>query len=186
MNTDRKLYQSIAGLALGTGVLLLIPLIAMQFTGEVDWDLADFIVMGTLIFGTGLTYKLITRKSGEFKYRVAIGFALATGFFLIWANLAVGIIGSENNPINLLYFGVVAVGITGAFISRFQSHKMAFVMFALALAVALVAISALITGMHRSPGSSVFEILVVNGFFMLLFAISALLFRHAAQDQVKP
>jgi len=183
MNADRKFYQSIAGPAFVTGVILLIPLVAMQFTGEVDWDLADFIVMGTLIFGTGLTYRLVTGKCGEIEYRVAIGFALATGFFLIWANLAVGIIGSENNPINLLYFGVIAVGIIGAFISRFQSHKMAFVMFALALAVALVAISALITGMHRLPDSSVFEILVVNGFFMVLFTISALLFRHAAQEQ---
>ncbi|MCA1801481.1 MAG: hypothetical protein LC662_03370 [Rhodothermaceae bacterium] len=186
MNTDRKLYQSIAGLAFITGVILLIPLIAMQYTGEVNWDLADFIVMGTLIFGTGLTYKLITRKSGETKYRVAIGFALAIGFFLIWANLAVGIIGSENNPINLVYFGVLAVGIIAAFIARFQSHKMAIVMFAMAIALALVAVSAVIAGMHSSPGSSLPEIMGVNGFFILMCVISALLFRHAAQDQVKP
>ncbi|MGK7368692.1 MAG: hypothetical protein ACNS64_00650, partial [Candidatus Halalkalibacterium sp. M3_1C_030] len=64
MNTDRNLTQTVAILALITGSLLLIPLIAMQFTDEVVWTLSDFIFAGTLIFGTGLTYKLLTKKTG--------------------------------------------------------------------------------------------------------------------------
>jgi uncharacterized membrane protein YfcA len=99
MNTNRTLTQAIAVSALVTGFLLLIPLITMQFTDEVVWTSLDLIVAGTLLFGTGLTYKLITRKSSKIAYRVAIGFALLTGLFLIWANLAVGIIGSETQTL---------------------------------------------------------------------------------------
>lgn len=180
MNTEHKFYQSIGLLALTTGLLLLIPLIAMQFTDEVVWTLSDFVIAGTLLFGTGLTYKLITRKSSKTAYHVAIGFALFTGLFLVWVNGAVGIIGSEDNPINLLYFGVILLGIIGAFIARFQAKKMALTMYAMAIAQALVAVLALIGGFYQSPPSTVFHIISVNGFFIMLFVVSALLFRYTA------
>lgn len=180
MNADQNLYKPIAGLALVTTILLSIPFIAMQFTDEVVWTLIDFAVMGTLIFGTGLTYILITWKSGDKAYRFAIAFALAAAFFLIWSNLAVGIISSEANPINLLYFVVIAIGIVGAFLSRFHAKGMVLTMFAVAFAQALVAAIALIGGYYPSPPSSVIEIISVNGFFILLFLVSALLFRYAA------
>jgi hypothetical protein len=183
MDTDSKFYKSIALLALATGALLMIPLIAMQFSEDVVWTLSDFIFAGILLFGTGLTYKVITRKSGKTIYRVAIGFALFTGLFLIWANGAVGIIGSENNEINLLYFGVIFVGIIGAFIARFKSRGMAFTLFAMAVTQAIIAVVALFTGMAEVPGSSVYEIIAVNGFFIMLFVVAALLFRYAAEEE---
>lgn len=188
MNTDRKLHQSIAGIALATVALLLIPLIAMQFTAEVVWTLSDFIVAGALLFGTGLTYILVTqvlasRTADNTPYRVAVGFALFTGLFLIWVNLAVGIIGSEDNAINLLYFGVIAVGVIGAFIAHFRPQGMALTMFVMAFAQALIAAIALFNNWHQIPASSVTEILSVNGFFITLFIISALLFRYDAQEQ---
>ncbi|SMO79319.1 hypothetical protein [Fodinibius sediminis] len=182
MNTDRTLYQSIARPALLTGFLLLIPLLAMQFTDEVTWTLTDFLVAGTLLLGTGLTYKRVTRKSGNITYRVAVGIALFTGLFLVWSNLAVGLIGSENNPFNLWYFGVPAVGITGALIGRFRPYAMAGALFATALAQALLTVVALIAGMQQSAGSSVIEIMGINGFFILMFLASALLFRYAAKN----
>lgn len=188
MNTDRKIYKPTAGLALATGLLLLIPLIAMQFSDEVVWTLSDFIFAGTLIFGTGFTYILVTRvlapRMGDnIVYRVAVGFALFTGLFLIWVNGAVGIIGSENNPINILYFGVIAVGIIGAFITRFRSQGMVYTMFAMAIAQALIAAIALVGGFYQTPPSTVFHIIGVNGFFVMLFVIAALLFRHVAQEE---
>ncbi|HET6528158.1 MAG TPA: hypothetical protein VFG39_05350 [Balneolaceae bacterium] len=139
--------------------------------------------MGALLFGTGFTYKFITRKSGETAYRVAVGFALLAGLFLIWSNLAVGLIGSEDRAINLLYFGVIAVGLIGAFIARFQPQGMTIVMFAMAATQALIAVIALIAGMQQLPASSVVEILGVNGFFITLFVVSALLFRYVVQEQ---
>ena len=180
MNENRNFYQSIGLLALTTGILLMIPLIAMQFTKEVVWTLSDFVIAGTLLFGTGLTYKLITRKSNKPTYSIAVGFALFTGLFLIWVNIAVGIIGSEDNPINLLYFGVIFVGIIGAFMARFQSKGMTLAMYAMAIAQALIATIALIGGFYQSPPSTAFHIIAVNGFFITLFVVSALLFRYTA------
>ncbi len=76
------------------GVLLLIPLVAMQFTNEVDWDVRDFIIMGVLLLGTGLLLELVLRKVKSLKNKILIGGAILLGFFLIWAELAVGIFGT--------------------------------------------------------------------------------------------
>lgn len=189
MNTDSNFYTSIAYLALATVFLLLIPLIAMQFTDEVVWTLSDFIFAGGLLFGTGFMYILITRiletqMANNIVYRIAVGFALFTGLFLIWVNAAVGIIGSEDNPFNMMYFGVIAVGIIGGFIARFRPHGMVHTMLAMAIAQALVAAIALVGGFYQSPPSTVFHIIGVNGFFITLFVISALLFRFAEQEQI--
>ncbi len=183
MSTNSKFYESIATPAIVTTFLLLIPLVAMQFTDEVVWTLSDFIFAGTFLFGTGLTYKLVTRKSADLSYRVAVGFALLTGLFLIWVNGAVGIVGSEANPANLMYYGVIFVGIVGAFIARFQSQGMVLTMCGMAIVQALIAVIILVGGMYQSPPSSVIQILAVNGFFITLFVVAALLFRYAAQEQ---
>lgn len=183
MNTENKLLPSILRLALATAALLMIPLVAMQFSGEMAWDETDFLVGGILIFGTGLTYTLITRESDNMAYRVAIGFALFTGLFLIWVNMAVGVIGSVDNPFNLVYFGVIVLGIIGALIARFRARGMALVMVAMALAQSLITVIALSTGMQQSPVSPVIEILGANGLFIVLFLGSALLFRYAANRE---
>src|SRR5690554_6618147 len=105
MITKNALYQSIFRVALVTGALLLIPLIAQLITDEMNWDETDFIVVGFLLFCTGLTYTLISRQSNNLIYRVATGLALFSALFLVWSNLAVGIIGSEENVENTIYFG---------------------------------------------------------------------------------
>ncbi|WP_199299932.1 hypothetical protein [Trichocoleus sp. FACHB-262] len=175
--------KNIIYLALGTAFILLIPLIAMLFTNQVVWDLTDFIVAGTLIFGTGLAYELVARKGGTMAYRVAVGIALAAAFLLVWMNLAVGIIGSEDNPVNLMYFGVVAIGILGATIARLRPRGMARTLFATALAQALVPAIALmvkkpqVTSVEASMG--VLGVLGLNAFFVMMFIGSALLFRRS-------
>ena len=77
-----------------TALLLLIPLIAMQFTSEVNWTLSDFIVGGALLVGTGLVFDLILRKIKNINYRIFISIALLMILLLIWAELAVGIFGT--------------------------------------------------------------------------------------------
>ncbi len=67
----------------------------MQITDEVVWGLADFAIAGTLLFGAGFTYELVTRKIiNIIMYRVAIGAVLVLAFLLVWIELAVGIIGT--------------------------------------------------------------------------------------------
>lgn len=163
-------------------LILLLPLVAMQFTDEVVWDEADFAVIAAMLFGASGAYGLAARMTGNIAYRAAVGVAVVAAFILIWINLAVGIIGSEDNPANLMYFGVLAVGIVGAAIARFQPHGMAPALFATALAQALVAVIALIFGLGY-PASGPGEILALSGFFAALWLISAWLFRIAARKQ---
>lgn len=75
-------------------VVLLIPFIAMQFTNEVDWSIEDFIIMGILLYATGLLCELVMRKVKSVQNRILICAALVFAFLLIWAELAVGIFGS--------------------------------------------------------------------------------------------
>ena len=164
--------RGIIRIALATAFILLLPLLAMQFTDEVVWDLADFAVAGVLLFGAGLTYELIARKAGHIAYRAAVGVAVAAALLLVWINLAVGIIGNEKDPANLMYMGVLAVGVIGALIARFQPHGMARALFATALAQMLVAVIAQIAGLGFT--------FMLNGFFATLWTGSALLFRRAS------
>lgn len=74
--------------------LLLIPLIAMQFTTEVNWDLMDFIVAAILLLAVGFTIDYAIRKTAKNNYRFVILTAIIILFILIWAELAVGIFGT--------------------------------------------------------------------------------------------
>ena len=75
-------------------ILLLVPLVAMQFTSEVDWNITDFIIAGILLFGTGLLCELVLRKVKILKNRIIICGIILIVLFLIWAELAVGVFGS--------------------------------------------------------------------------------------------
>jgi hypothetical protein len=168
---------------LATALILLLPLVAMQFTDEVVWSLADFVVAAALLMGTGLTLQLAVRKARSSAYRAAAVVALAAAFLLIWINLAVGVIGEPGEPANAMYVGVLMVGAAGAIIARFRPSGMALALLATALAQALVAVIALLAGKGQSPVSSVPEIVVLNGLFVTLFMGSAWLFRHAARQR---
>jgi hypothetical protein len=189
MKTMKRIRRSIRRqmwyVAFATASILMLPLVAMLFTNEVNWSLIDFIVMGILLFGTGLTYVLISKISDSMAYRTAVGVAVVAGFLLIWVNLAVGIIGSEDNPANQLYAGVLAVGIIGAGIARLRPHGMALTLFATALAQMLVPVIAMIIwrlSFEETPG--IVGVFILNAFFAALFVVSALLFRNVSREQV--
>lgn len=77
---------------LGTLLVLLVPLVAMQFSAEVNWTIADFLVAGVLLMGTGLLVQLIAQQSIRLAYKVAAsGLAVAVLLF-VWAELAVGLL----------------------------------------------------------------------------------------------
>lgn len=75
-------------------VILLLPLVAMQFTSEVNWSVFDFIVAGVLLFGTGGLIEFSLRKIKSIKQRVWIIAGILFILFLVWAELAVGLFGT--------------------------------------------------------------------------------------------
>lgn len=184
MKTQKPLIQPLGYVAVATLLILLVPFIAMQFTTEVNWSPSDFVIMGILIFGTGLTFAFVLRRGGNLAYRAASILAVASAFLLIYVNLAVGLIGGGPNTGNLMYIGVLLIGITGAFLAHFRSEGMERVMYATVGALVVLVVIALMAGMQNYPGSSVKDILAVNGFFALLFFVAALLYRYSHRSKI--
>ena len=162
-------------------VLMLVPLIAMQFTSEVAWDLADFVFLGTLLLGVGGAYEFLVRKTGNIAYRVAVGLTLVGIFLLVWLNAAVGIIGTEQDDANLMFVGVIVIGVIGAIIARFQAVGMARTLIAMGLAQLVIGAIALIGGLGSTGPVWPKDVLGLTGFFTALWFASALLFGRAAR-----
>lgn len=74
--------------------LLFIPLIAMEFTDQVDWSVFDFLIMGVLLFSLGTGIELILRRNKNFQKRLLFIVLLILICLVIWAELAIGIFDS--------------------------------------------------------------------------------------------
>lgn len=109
-------------------LILLLPLVAMRFTSEVNWTAGDFIFAALLIGGVGVTFELTVRVTRNWAHRAGVAAALATAFLTIWANGAVGMIGDEDNPYNLLFLGVILLALGGVVVARFRPRGMALAM----------------------------------------------------------
>lgn len=151
----------------GAAALLALPAVAMRFTPEVTWTASDFAVFGAMLLVAGGVVEGALRASGRFGYRAGAAIAAGTGFLLLWVNLAVGVIGREDNPLNWLPIGVLAVAAVGAAMARFRAAGMARAMAAAAVAQALVAVVA------QSEG---YGIWLVTAVFCALWLSSAALF----------
>ena len=162
-------------------LILLLPLVAMRFTDEVDWDATDFSVMGVMLLGACGLYEGTARTTGNLACRAAVAIALVAAFLLVWINLAVGIVGSEDNPANLMFGGVLAVGIVGALVARFRPHGMARALAATALAQTLVGMIALIAGWGATGANGPWPLMVLTAFFTALWLASARLFWKAGR-----
>ena len=88
---DVPLIPALLRVALGTAILLLVPLAAMQFTAEVQWGWGDFVMAGVLLFAAGTAVVLVMRKIARPLPRAAAVAAIALVFALVWAELAVGL-----------------------------------------------------------------------------------------------
>lgn len=172
------LYRSTELVLAVTIFVLLIPFIAMQISDEVMWSSADFIVAGTLIFSIGLTFKLISQKINNSFYKAALGLTLFLILAIIWINLAVGFIGSEHNPANLMYLVVLAVVLIGSIIIKFKPIGMSNVLLINALMHSLVTIIAFFSLIGEQNINQI-EILITNGFFIILWLSAAWLFRKS-------
>ena len=99
---------------------------------------------------------------------------MAAGLFLIWANLAVGMIGDEGNPANLMYVLVLAVALIGVSVARFEPRDASIAMFATAAAQLVVVVIALVAGLNPE--------LRADAFFIAAWIASGLLFRQASLE----
>src|SRR5690606_40536271 len=102
----------------GAAGLLSAPAIAMWLGAPgVHWTASDFVVMGLLLATACGLYELGARISGSVAYRAGFGLAALTGFLTVWVNLAVGMLGDEGNPANLMFAAVLAVAAIGALLA---------------------------------------------------------------------
>jgi hypothetical protein len=92
---SRSAYRSAVRVALATACILLVPLVAMQITDEVNWSLGDFVFAGALLGGTGLLLERAVRKPGKVVYRAA---AVAIGVAAI-------VLGEADDAPGLVLFG---------------------------------------------------------------------------------
>ena len=115
-------------------------------------------------------------------YRLALGGAIVSSLLLVWLSLGIGIIGADGDPANVMYLGVVAVGIVGAIAARFRPLGMARVLVAMAVGQALIGLVAIVGGLGR-PYSGPAELALLNGCFVAAFGASAWLFHRAALGQ---
>lgn len=178
------LTKSISLVALATGLLLLIPLTAKLVMADMLWTVGDFVAAGILLFGAGLAFVLLARLGDNTMYRLATGLAVAAGLLLVWVNLAVGLVGSEDNPANLLYGAVLAIAIIGAIAARFRPLGMSNAMFAASLTYMVITVIALFVWKPSAEVTepSVLRIneIVANALFAAVWAGAGWLFRRAS------
>ena len=161
--------------------LLLLPALAMRFFPDsgVNWTAADFIVMGLLLALACGLYELGAWISGNVAYRMGFGLAALTAFLTLWVNLAVGMLGSENDGINLMFAGVLLVAAVGGLLAAFKPAGMSRAMVAAGIAQLLAVGAGLAMGEFQPLE------LALTGLFALPWFASALLFRKAARDQAR-
>lgn len=171
--------------ALITALLLAVPLVAMQFSEDVQWTGSDFTIMGVIIFTMSLAYELISQRSSNALFRFATAIAILTSFLLVWVNLAVQIIGDGENPGTMLYVFVPLIGLIGAALARFQAPGMASAAYAAAVAQMLVPV---ITLMVWPPeiaawgGPGVLGVFMLSAFFAMMYVFAGVLYRNAGQE----
>lgn len=73
------------GIVLTVGILLMVPLVAMRFTTEVNWTAFDFTVAGVVLLTTGLLCELVIRKVTNIWYKIALCGAIFAGLVMFWA-----------------------------------------------------------------------------------------------------
>jgi hypothetical protein len=131
----------------GSAVALLIaPLIAMQFTREVQWDETDFLFAAIIFATVGGLAELTVHLTADWLSRLGASFAILAGFMVIWSNLAVGMIGNEENPVNLWFGAVLLSAVFGACLSRLHRAMMPTAMLAAGITQAAIGLFAGILG----------------------------------------
>lgn len=122
-------------------------------------------------------------KSGQTAYRAGVGVALAASFLQVWMNLAVGIVGSNDNPVNQGFFGVVVTAAACAFVARFRPDGMMRAMLAVAGVQTLLGLAVATAPSTALDSMGAAGVLALSGFFVVLWLVSAALFHRSARAE---
>lgn len=144
------------------------------------WTLSDYVIMAALLGGAGLLVELAVRASGDLAYRAGAAMAVAAAALLFLVNGAVGFLGGEDNPANLIFFGVIAVAALGSAMAGFRAGGMARAMFATAAVQVLVGAAALAAGLGSPGYDGLYETVLGTSLFSALWLASAGLFSRSA------
>ena len=177
---SRGNFWRIAGWGTAAGLILL-PLVAMQFTSEVNWTFSDFVFAAVMFGSVGLGLELAVRK-GNRAFTFAAALALLVSFLSFWFTGAVGIIGNEAEDSNMLFLGVIAIALAGSIIARFRPAGMAVAMVVAAVAQAAVPVAASIIGDSTMAAIWAPEVIILTLGFTALWLTSARLFRKVARQ----
>ena len=162
--------------------LLFLPAIAMRLApnGGVNWTASDFMFAAVIFSLVGLGFELAFR-AGRWTYRMAAVIAVLASFLLIWINLAVGIIGNEDDTANLMFVGVLGIALAGSLAARFGADGMSRAMALASGAQLFVGAVALIGGMGEGSAAWPNDVLFLTIFFTGAWGTAAVLFRQAAR-----
>ncbi|HEY0621649.1 hypothetical protein [Sphingomonas sp.] len=174
VKTNRNWWR--IGRLSAAAALLCVPAIAMRFTGEVVWTASDFVVMGTLLAALLGAYEFLASRAPGTAYRAASVAATLGLFLLIWMNMAVGVIGTENNDANMMFIAVIAIGVGGACLARFRPAGMKRALYAAALAQLAVGVIAVAGGLGTEDPNWPRDVIFLTGFYTGLWAVAGTLF----------
>ncbi|GAA4712593.1 hypothetical protein GCM10023325_05270 [Sphingomonas lutea] len=152
----------------------------MQFTPEMNWGPGDFVFAAIIIAIFGGMVELAAGASPRLDYRTGFALAVLGALAVIWVNLAVGIVGSEDNPANNWFFAALGLAIVGATVARLRAGGMSVAMFGTAAAL-VVALFVAQAGATDEPWVPPGREIIGTGLFAAIFVASGLLFRRAAR-----
>lgn len=162
--------------------LLVVPLVASRIVEGWNWGVGGFVFTYVLFFLTGMAYALIARTMNAWAYKAAVAISLVSGFVLGWSTMVHT--SETENPVNLVYFGVLAVGAIGATLARLKARGMARALFAMVAALAVAGFIAQVLTTN-TPAGPVWNIGVAHGGLAAVFATAGFLFRRASLHEAK-
>ena len=156
-------------------IALFSPWMLMRVAGTGEWTASDFIVFGLMLTAACGGLEIAMCVSTLRSYRLAAIMTIGGGFLMVWANLAVGIIGNEKNPQNLIFYSVLLIGLAGALITRFDPRGLTWTLRTMAGAQVLIFIIAAALDWALLP--------VFTAFYFALWLVAGELFNKSAQPR---
>ncbi len=163
--------------------IMLVPVSVQLFSGNFGWSIFDFIGVAIILLAGCLIFDFTARRAPNLSYLAGAGAALAAGFGSLVVNGAVGLVGSEDEPHNLLFLFVLIIAIGGAAIAEGRPSSMARAMFTAALTHVFVSVALVLKARGISDGDPQMEV-VGLAMFAGIWLASGWLFQHASKSLI--